>query len=84
MEDNSAPVIVARTWTEGEASVVKSLLASYEIPCHYQSELPNRFYSVPAENLGPIRVFVPAPLAEEAIRILNEHRRREATLHLVD
>jgi hypothetical protein len=84
MKDNSAPVVVARTWTEGEASVVKSLLESYEIPCHYQSELPNRLYPVPAESQGPIRVFVPASLAEEAARILDEHRRQEAPLHLVD
>jgi len=84
MEDNSAPVVVARTWTEGEASVIKSLLESYEIPCHYQSELPNRLYPVPAEGMGPIRIFVPAPLAEEAMRILDEHRRSEAPLHSVD
>jgi hypothetical protein len=57
MEDNSGPVVVARTWTEGEASVIKSLLESYEIPCHYQSELPNRLYPVPAEGMGPIRIF---------------------------
>ena len=84
MEDQSAPVIVARAWTEGEASVIKSLLESYEIPCNYQSELPSRLYPVPEESLGPIRIFVPAPLAEEARRILVEHRRDEAPLHLVD
>jgi hypothetical protein len=84
MEDKSAPVIVARAWTDGEASVIKSLLESYEIPCHYSSELPNRLYSVSAEGLGQIRVFVPARLAEEAKRILDEHRRRDATLRLVE
>lgn len=84
MEDKSAPVVVARAWTEGEASVVKSLLESYEIPCHYQSELPSRIYPVAAESLAPIRIFVPAVLAEEAKRILDEHRRHEAPLHLVE
>jgi hypothetical protein len=85
MEDNSAPVIVARAWTEGEASVIKSLLESYGIPCHYQSEkLPSRIYPVSAEGLGQIRIFVPAALGQEASRILDEHRRRQAPLHLVD
>jgi len=84
MEDQLAPIIIARAWTEGEASVIKSLLESYEIPCHYLSELPNRLYSVSTDGLGRIRVFVPASLAEEAIRILDEHRRREAPLRLVD
>jgi hypothetical protein len=84
MEDNLAPVIVARAWTEGEASVIKSLLESYEIPCHYQSELPSRLYPVSTEGLGQIRIFVPAQLAQEAIRILDEHRCSQAFLHLVD
>jgi hypothetical protein len=84
MKDNSAPVIVARAWADSEASVIKSLIESYNIPCHYMSELPNRLYPVSTEGLGPIRIFVPASLAQEAIRILDEHRRRQATLHLVD
>jgi hypothetical protein len=84
MEDNSAPVIIARAWTDGEASVIKSLLESYEIPCHYLSELPNRLYPVSTDGLGQIRVFVPASLAEEAIRILDDYRRSQAPLRLVD
>jgi hypothetical protein len=84
MEENSAPVIIARAWTVGEASVIKSLLESYEIPCHYLSELPTRLYRVSTDGLGQIRVYVPASLAEEAVRILDEHRRREAPLRLVD
>jgi hypothetical protein len=39
---------------------------------------------VSTEGLAPIRIFAPAALAQEAIRILDEHRRREAPLHLVD
>jgi len=82
--DKSEPVIVARAWTDSEASVIKSLLASYSIPCHYSSELPNRLYRVPAEGVGQIRVFVPASLAREARQILDEHRRHQAPLRLVD
>jgi hypothetical protein len=84
MEDKLAPVIVTRAWNDSEASVIKSLLESYEIPCHYSSELPNRLYSVDTDGLGQIRIYVPARLAEEARRILDEHRRHQAPLRLVD
>ncbi len=65
--------------------MIKSLLESYRIPCHYSSELPHRIYPVSVNGLAEIRIFVPAPLAEEARRVLNEHRRRHAgRLRLVE
>lgn len=82
--DKSEPVVVARAWGDSEASVIKSLLESYSIPCHYSSELPSRLYPVSSEHLGQIRIYVPAPLANEARRILDDHRRREAPLRLVE
>jgi hypothetical protein len=82
--DKSEPVVVARAWADGEASIIKSLLESYSIPCHYSSGFPNRLYSVDAEGPGPIGIFVPASLAKEARRILDEHRRRQANLRLVE
>jgi hypothetical protein len=82
--DKSAPVVVARVWADSEASVIKSLLGSYGIPCHYSSELPGRLYSGPVKASGQIRIFVPASLAEEAKRILREHCRQQAPLRLVE
>jgi hypothetical protein len=82
--DKSPPVIVARSWTDSEASVIKSLLESYNIPCHYTSEIPHHIYPVSAEGLGKIRIFVPAACAREASQILEDHRRHQAGLHLVD
>jgi hypothetical protein len=81
--DKSEPVIIARAYTEGEASVIKSLLGSYSIPCYYSSEMPNRFYAVPDEDLGQIRLYVPASLKEDARHILEEHKRHIAPIHLV-
>jgi hypothetical protein len=78
------PVVVARVWTESEASIIKSLLEGYSIPCHFSSELPHRLYPLSAEGLGQIKIFVPARLAEEARQILDEHLRSQANLHLVD
>jgi hypothetical protein len=82
--DKSEPVIIARAHTESEASVIKSLLGSYNIPCHYSSELPNRFYSAPDECLGRIKLYVPASLEEDARNILEEHKRHITPIHLVD
>jgi hypothetical protein len=82
--DKAAPVIVARTWTDSKAAVIKSLLESYNIPCHYSSELPHRIYPVRVEPQGQIRIFVPAALEEEARGILAEHRRKDANLRLVE
>jgi hypothetical protein len=83
--DKSEPVVVARAFTDGEASVIKSLLGSYNIPCHYSSELPGRFYSIPAEEgTGQIKILVPASLAQEARLVLEEHRRHAAPLRLVE
>jgi len=78
------PKIVATTWMDSEASVIKSLLESYSIPCHYTSEIPHTLYPLTVDGLGEIRIYVPAPLAEEARRILVEHRRMHAHLRLID
>jgi hypothetical protein len=82
--DNSEPVVVARAWNESEASIIKSLLESYSIPCHYSPELPHRLYKVSSEDLGQIKIFVPASVADEARQILEDHRRNQANLHLVE
>jgi hypothetical protein len=82
--DKAPPVVVARAWTDSEASVIKSLLESYSIPCHYASEIPHRIYPVSVEGLGEIRIFVPAVFAQEACQILEDHRRRRASLRLVE
>lgn len=82
--DKAPPVIVARAWTDSEAAVIKSLLESYNIPCHYSSELPHRIYPVSVDVLAQIRIYVPAVLEQEARRILEAHRRRQAPLRLVE
>jgi len=82
--DKKAPIIIARAWADSEASVIKSLLQSYDIPCHYSSEMPHRIYPLSTHGLAEIRIYVPASLAEEAKGVLEAHRRRRAHLHLVE
>jgi hypothetical protein len=81
--NSEAPVVVTTTGKSSEASVIKSLLESYGIPCHYSSEHPQQLYPVSGEGLSEIRIFVPAALALEAQRVLKEHRR-QGHLHLVE
>ena len=82
--DRSEPVVVARTWMKSEASVIKNLLGSYNIPCSYSSEMLDRLYPAPEDEQGQIKVYVSASLAEEARRILEEHRRYEAPFHAAE
>jgi hypothetical protein len=79
-----APVVIAVIWEQSEASVIKSLLESYSIPCHYVSQLPHRIYPVSASGLAEFRVYVPALLADAARRVLEEHRRKNGSLRLVE
>ena len=82
--DGGTPAIVASTWTRTEASVIKSLLEGYGIPAHYASGLPQYLYPTNIEGGGQIRIYVPAVMAEDARRILAEHRRIHAHLRLLD
>jgi len=83
--DMSEPVVVASVWSDNEASVIKSLLGSYNIPCHYSADLPTRLYPVSADGLtGHIRIFVPASAAPEARLILEEHRRHQGSIKPVE
>ena len=82
--DKRAPIIVARARTGSEAFVIKNLLESYHIPCHYASRLSLVIHPLNIQCPGEIRIYVPAALAQEAQRILDEHRRNNLHLRLVE
>jgi hypothetical protein len=82
--DTSEPVVIARVWTESEAFVIKSLLESYNILSHFTSELPTRIYPVSAEGVAQIRIFVAAENEQDALSILEDHRRQQTQLVLVE
>lgn len=75
--DEEAPIVVATTWMTTEASVIKSLLEGYNIPCHYSSVLPQQINPLSMGKLTEIHIYVPAALAHEARRVLDEHRRNQ-------
>ena len=69
------PVIVFRTWSDSEAELVRGLLESYGIPCRISSGIPRALVPLSVDRLGDLRLFVPPEAAEEAERIIEEHRR---------
>lgn len=75
--------IVATTWQQSEASVIRSLLEAHGIPCEIICPMPQRIYPVAAEGLAEIRILVPPALEEEALSILEAYRRPDSPLRPV-
>jgi hypothetical protein len=70
--------LLMKTWSDGEAEVVRRLLEAYEIPCQVISDITHSVCPVNVDGLGEVRIFVPASSLEEAEDILREHRRQGA------
>ena len=64
------------TWSDGEAMMVRQLLASYGIPCQVVSDVPHSVLPLTVDGLGEIRIFVPASRFEEARSLLADHLRQ--------
>jgi hypothetical protein len=69
------PVMIGRTWSDSEAELLRGLLESYGIPCQIISDIPHAVIPLSVDGLGEIRLFVPREAAEEAERIIEDHRR---------
>ena len=82
--DSRAPVVIARVSSEGEASVIKSLLQGYGIPSHYTTGFPSRLSLLPDQESERIKISVPAALEKKALEILEEHRRLDSVLYPVE
>jgi putative signal transducing protein len=74
--------LLVRTWSDGEALLVRQLLQSYGIPCQVVSDVPHTVLPLSVDGLGEIRILVPEARAEEARRVLADHLRNG--LELVD
>jgi len=70
----SAPVVIFTTSSDIEASVVMALLDSQGIESFRASGNTQAIWPMAVNALGPIRIAVPEPLAEEARRIIDSHR----------
>lgn len=75
-EGPSRPIrLVVRTWSDGEALLVRQILESYGIPCQVVSDVPHTVLPLSIDGLGEIRIFVPASRLDEARSLLAEHLR---------
>ena len=80
------PVVVFRTFSEIEASVVRGLLDAQGIPAAVGSEMPRGVFPLSASSLGELWVSVPAARADEARQVIADYRverdeRRVVPLH---
>jgi ribonuclease III len=67
-------VIIFRTHSDIEASVVRGLLDSRGIRSLASSDLPHSIFPLSIDGLGEIRVSVHADQAEEARQLIESHR----------
>ncbi len=68
------PVIVLRTHSDVEASVVKSLLDAHGITALVSSDVPHSVFPLTIDGLGEVRLTVSAEDAEEAVRLIAGFR----------
>jgi ribonuclease-3 len=67
-------VVIFRTRSDIEASIVRGLLETHGIPSIASSDVPHSVFPLAIEGLGEVRVSVPAGAAAEALRIIDSHR----------
>jgi len=67
-------VTVFRTRSDVEASIVRGLLEAHGVPSVVASPLPQSLFPMAVNTLGEIGIAVHEADAEEALRIIEEHR----------
>ncbi|HXV77035.1 MAG TPA: DUF2007 domain-containing protein [Candidatus Polarisedimenticolaceae bacterium] len=73
--EGSGNRILVRTWNDGEALMVRQLLATYGIPCQVVSDVPHTVLPLTIDGLGEIRILVPAARLRAARGVLADHLR---------
>ena len=67
-------VVIFRTHSDIEASIVRSLLESQGIRSIASSDLPHSIFPLSVDGLGEVRISVHADEADEAQRVIESHR----------
>jgi hypothetical protein len=68
--------LLMRSWSDGEAAIIRQLLATYGIPCQVVSDISHTVLPFSLDGLGEIRIFVAPSSLREAQSLLAEHRRQ--------
>ena len=74
--DPGASVLLMKTWSDGEAEIVRQLLDSYGIQCQVVSDVTHTVLPVSVDGLGEVRILVSPLDLDEAREVLAEHRRQ--------
>jgi ribonuclease III len=67
-------IVIFRTQSDVEASIVRGLLESHGLPIVVSSALPQSVFPLSVNTLGEVRISVHPEDAEEAQRIIESHR----------
>jgi ribonuclease III len=68
------PVVIFRTHSDVEASVVRALLESHGLQVLVSSSIPHSVLPLTIDGLGEVRLSVHEDEAEEAVRVIDSHR----------
>jgi ribonuclease-3 len=68
------PVVIFRTHSDIEASIVRGLLEAHGVMSIVASAVPHAVFPLTVNGLGEVRISVRADEAEEAKRIIESHR----------
>jgi ribonuclease-3 len=68
-------VVIFRTHSDSEASIVSSLLEANGVPSVVSASITHAVFPLSVSDLGEVRISVPEEAAEEARRIIEDHRR---------
>ncbi len=74
MSDSGDLIVVLRTQSDIEASVVKGLLESHGIESLLASDVPHAVFPLTINRLGEVRVTVRGDQADEATRLIDDYR----------
>jgi len=78
--DARSGVLLMRTWNDGEAEMVRQILATNEIPCQVVSDVPHSVLPLTVDGLGEVRILVSKPHLARARELIAEYRREGFTL----
>ncbi len=71
----ASAVLLMRTWSDGEAEIVRQILAASDIPCVVGSSVTHAVLPLSVDGLGEIRILVSPDQLEQARDLLAEHLR---------
>ncbi|HSP89621.1 MAG TPA: ribonuclease III [Vicinamibacterales bacterium] len=70
----SEPVVVFRTWSDIEASIVRGLLEAHGVEVSLASDVPHGVFPLTVNGLGEVRIAVAGDMAETATRLIQDYR----------